>query len=523
MKQELKDGFLLSEIESTDKTSFIEHFREKQIYDQTLNIPYPYTQQHADEWFEYVANETKQIGHPINWAIRSKDGKLIGGIGFHGFESGANHRGELGYWLAKSYWNKGLITEAIKAVTAFGFEKMGLARITAHVFHFNQASARALEKAGFQYEGRLRNHYCKDNKIFDGKLYAMTDIPAVQPPKSRPEFIKHYYEIQEPDSAHYPNSDELLSIGSPFAKKFGLTRLGIHHELLPPGRRTSWPHAESEEEEFVYVIEGNPDVWIDGDLHRLNPGDAVGFVAGTGICHTFLNNTKADIRLLVVGEATKKTNKCFYALHPKRNEQAKIEGWLWEDPPQETLGNHDGVPNEAFVQPTLETSRLTLEPIHEGHATELCELFADSELHTYVPFEPPTLKQQSERCARWAKRKSPDGKELWLNWLARDTATKKPVGHFQAGVGQDAVASIGYVVGRQFQNQGLATEALGAVFEYLKERLGVRQVKAWSDTRNLASHRLAQKMGMVQIEVIKNADSFKGSTSDEFIFSKDLI
>lgn len=76
------------------------------------------------------------------------------------------------------------------------------------------------------------------------------------------------------------NGDELLSIGSPFGKVFGLKRLGIHHELLPPGRRTSWPHAEKTEEEFVYVIEGTPDVWIDGNLHQLNPGDGVGFPPG---------------------------------------------------------------------------------------------------------------------------------------------------------------------------------------------------------------------------------------------------
>ena len=71
----------------------------------------------------------------------------------------------------------------------------------------------------------------------------------------RPQFIKHYSEIQDPPGK-YETSDELFSIGSPFAKVFGLKKLGIHHELLHPGRRTSFPHAESAEEEFVYVIEG---------------------------------------------------------------------------------------------------------------------------------------------------------------------------------------------------------------------------------------------------------------------------
>jgi len=162
----------------------------------------------------------------------------------------------------------------------------------------------------------------------------------------RPDFIKNYKEIQDEDNAHYPGSDELLSIGSPFGKKFGLIKLGIHHEVLPPGRRTSWPHAESDEEEFVYVIEGNPDVWIDGHLHRLNPGDGVGFPGGTAICHSFLNNTNISVRLLVVGETKKKENKCFYALHPERNELAKKEGWLWENHPIREMGGHGGTPNK---------------------------------------------------------------------------------------------------------------------------------------------------------------------------------
>ena len=65
------------------------------------------------------------------------------------------------------------------------------------------------------------------------------------------------------------------------------------------------PHAESAEEEFVYVLEGTPDVWIDGELFRLAPGDGVGFPAGTGIAHSFLNNTDEPVRLIVVGEAPK--------------------------------------------------------------------------------------------------------------------------------------------------------------------------------------------------------------------------
>jgi len=163
--------------------------------------------------------------------------------------------------------------------------------------------------------------------------------------EDRPPFIKNYREIQEPDESCYrtSGSTELLSIGSPFGKAFGLKRLGIHHEVLPPGRRTSWPHAEKTEEEFVYVIEGNPEVWIDGRLHRLEPGDAVGFVPGTGIAHTFLNNTDREVRLLVVGDTNRADNKIHYPLHPDRNRLIG-DNW-WGDAPPRELGPHDGLPD----------------------------------------------------------------------------------------------------------------------------------------------------------------------------------
>lgn len=157
----------------------------------------------------------------------------------------------------------------------------------------------------------------------------------------RPSFIRHYQEIQSDGTAVFHGTTELRSINSPFSAALGLTKLGIHHELLPPGRRTSFPHAESAEEEFVYVIEGTPDVWIDGELFRLAPGDGVGFPAGTGIAHSFLNNTDEPVRLLVVGEANKDENRIVYPVNPEL--RALRTDW-WDDAPVRPLGPHDGKP-----------------------------------------------------------------------------------------------------------------------------------------------------------------------------------
>lgn len=160
----------------------------------------------------------------------------------------------------------------------------------------------------------------------------------------RPECIVHWTEI-EPDTAHvYRGDDEEMDYSARFGPHFGLTRLGINHVRVPPGRRISYPHAESAEEEFVYVISGTPDAWLDGHLHRLRPGDAVGFPAGTGLCHTFLNNTEAEVHLLVVGDATRAENRIVY---PKNPEQQPIRDDWWDDAPVGPLGPHDGLPDKV--------------------------------------------------------------------------------------------------------------------------------------------------------------------------------
>lgn len=155
----------------------------------------------------------------------------------------------------------------------------------------------------------------------------------------RPSFVRHWSELEDPDDDHYPGDTELMAIGAPLARKLGLKRIGIHHNRLLPGRRTSYPHAESAEEEFVFVLQGEPDVWIDGDLHRLSPGDSVAFPAGTGICHTFLNNTDQEVHLLVIGEANKTENRIRY---PKNEAYEATRPDRWVDWPFRPIGPHDG-------------------------------------------------------------------------------------------------------------------------------------------------------------------------------------
>ncbi len=158
------------------------------------------------------------------------------------------------------------------------------------------------------------------------------------PDTPHPSIIR--WEAIEAGDWTYRGDDEPMGRDADYSRHFGLKRLGIHHLRLQPGRRTSYPHAESAEDEFVYVIAGTPDVWLDGHLHRLSPGDAVGFPAGTGLCHTFLNNTDAEVMLIVVGDRPRPENRIFY---PRNPEQRVVRDDWWDAVPERALGPHDGL------------------------------------------------------------------------------------------------------------------------------------------------------------------------------------
>ena len=161
---------------------------------------------------------------------------------------------------------------------------------------------------------------------------------------SRPPFIISSADVPE-QIGRYPKTDEVFGNGRPIGKAAGLLRIGLHLERLPPGQRMSYPHAEEKEEEFVYVIEGEVDAWVDGHLHRMRAGDLAAFPAGTGTCHTFINNSDKVALLLGGGERTKSDNRIFYPLNPERRGDMPWSEW-WDDIPLKPQGSHDGKPGK---------------------------------------------------------------------------------------------------------------------------------------------------------------------------------
>jgi uncharacterized cupin superfamily protein len=159
----------------------------------------------------------------------------------------------------------------------------------------------------------------------------------------RPPFIRCADEVAEHTHV-YPQSTEPMGPVRRLGKEAGLVRIGINIQRLPPGSRSSWPHAEEDEEEFVFVIEGEVDAWIDGHAYRMIQGDLAAFPAGTGISHCFINNSAAQAVLLVGGEAPKPGSRIFYPLNTSRRQDMPAQSW-WDDVPQRQLGPHDGRPD----------------------------------------------------------------------------------------------------------------------------------------------------------------------------------
>ena len=165
----------------------------------------------------------------------------------------------------------------------------------------------------------------------------------------------------------------------------------------------------------------------------------------------------------------------------------------------------------------LETARLFLEPILAAHALRLNEQLQEERLYRFIPQDPPASPQALEdRYGFLSARRSPDGREAWLNWAVREKRSGDYVGTLEATVEEDPVAFVAYMVFVPYQRRGIAAEACGRLVEHLFEDYRVSVVTAEIDTRNVASITLVETLGFERVGFQKDADHFKGSSSDEY-------
>lgn len=133
-------------------------------------IPFPYTLQDAQEFITATLNADKETTYAF--AITAND-TVIGSIGAFRQANIHSRTAEIGYYIAESYWGKGIGTSAIKQICEYIFQNTDIIRIYAEPFAHNTGSCRILEKCGFECEGILRKNAVKNGVIVDMKMYSI--------------------------------------------------------------------------------------------------------------------------------------------------------------------------------------------------------------------------------------------------------------------------------------------------------------------------------------------------------------
>jgi ribosomal-protein-alanine N-acetyltransferase len=161
----------LRRVVASDARAIARHCRDKAISRHTF-VPYPYGLEHAQQFIRLTQRGLRDRSTFV-FAIEHRESKeLVGMIGFHNVNY-QHSRAELGYWLARSMWGQGLMTEAVPMMVRFAFDRLQVRRVYGFVFPENPASSRVLEKCGFTFEGTLRKSVRHHGRYRDNLVYSI--------------------------------------------------------------------------------------------------------------------------------------------------------------------------------------------------------------------------------------------------------------------------------------------------------------------------------------------------------------
>jgi [ribosomal protein S5]-alanine N-acetyltransferase len=176
--------------------------------------------------------------------------------------------------------------------------------------------------------------------------------------------------------------------------------------------------------------------------------------------------------------------------------------------------------NDGSTTSVISTVRLLLEPINRHHAAAMFAGLSDARGYVYIPDTPPeSIADLAADYAGLESGISPDGKEIWLNWVIKRLERYDFIGYVQATILCDEAALvIAYHIFPDFWGQGLGREAVAAMLSYCRAQFNVREARAYIDTRHTRSIRLVEALGFTRLTVLPRSDFFGGQVSDEIVY-----
>lgn len=159
---------IVRSFERGDELSIVRHANNRNVWiNMRDHFPHPYRTVDARSWIAEQIRSREEN----HWAVEVQ-GHVVGCIGLVPGDDVNRLSAEIGFWLGEAYWGRGIMTEAVGAVTGFAFHTRGFIRLYAEVFDWNPASMKVLEKNGYAREGVLRDHAITAGQVVDQILYA---------------------------------------------------------------------------------------------------------------------------------------------------------------------------------------------------------------------------------------------------------------------------------------------------------------------------------------------------------------
>jgi RimJ/RimL family protein N-acetyltransferase len=147
----------------------VENANTRQIADMLRDsFPNPYLRPDAEQWVSACA-----LSYEVHDCALLHRGELIGAMCARPGKGERAETAEVGYWLAVPHWGKGHASAALQRYVGHLFNERGIRRLWASTLASNHASARVLEKCGFQQEGTLREHLKRNGKLHDEFMFAL--------------------------------------------------------------------------------------------------------------------------------------------------------------------------------------------------------------------------------------------------------------------------------------------------------------------------------------------------------------
>ena len=157
-----------------DLDALVRHADDEQVSRGTSDrFPFPYTPADGEA---FLSGRVVDLSEPV-LAIEI-DGEACGSIGVHRLAGERAVGAELGYWLGRAHWGRGVMTRVVSTFAPWAMDALGVLRLQATVLDFNLGSARVLEKNGFAEEGRLRRAVRKRGRLHDLRVFGRVDGEA---------------------------------------------------------------------------------------------------------------------------------------------------------------------------------------------------------------------------------------------------------------------------------------------------------------------------------------------------------